>query len=239
MRRLAPILTSILIGALAVALGMGIYLHKANADRERLAQTAQDAERMAKEAQEQQATAIREANAKVEAASAEVAKAQTALRSLQEERDMIAVAKPLASPKPSLFRGWKEAVNLPLGASMKYPPTSQIETNDATALTLARATVESDVLPSLDASWFSLSPWSESAEREFASHFTTSTPISYLVNGRLLIGRMGLLEGSQQSIFVFKIRAGSATFLVWARDPDAISEHKTLLQALSTLDFES
>lgn len=239
MRRLAPILTSILIGALAVALGMGIYLKKANADRERLAQTAMDAERLVKEAQDQQAQAVLEANRKVEAASAEVAKAQLALKSLQEERDLMALATPLDPPRPSQIRGWKEAVNLPLGASMKYPPTAQIEMNDKTALTLSRVTLDGDLQPSEDARWFSLTPWTDADEQELVSHFTTSTPASYLINGHLLIGRSGVFDNSTGSVFVFKVRAGSMLFLIWARDLDMIGEHTTLLRALSTLDFKS
>lgn len=239
MRHLAPILTSILVGALAAALGMGVYLYKANTDRERLAQTVTDAERMTKEAQEQQERAVLEANKKVEAASAEIAKAQLALKSLQEERDLMATAEPLNPPKPTLLRGWKEAVNLPLGASLKYPPYSLIEMNDATALSIARIPLESDVQPSTDTSWLSLTHWSEKAEQELTSRFTTSTPVSYLVNGRLLIGRLGVLDNPSQTIFVFKVRAGANILLLWARDPDVVSGHKTLLQTLSTLDFKS
>jgi hypothetical protein len=236
MRRLSQILSLILIGALAVALGMGVYLHKANQDRERLAQAASDADRAAREAQDKQAQAIEEANKKLADANAEVAKAQQALQALKEEHDLLLTATSLPEPKTSLFKGWNEAVNLLLGASIKYPNTSAIETDDANSLTLSRAGNSS---PLTDTRWFSLTPWNERLEQELTSQLATSTPVSYLVHGRVLVGHVGAMSDTSAQTFILKVRAGEAQFLIWARDPDTLTDHRTLLQALSTLDFKS
>ena len=236
MRRLVPILSSILIGALAVALGMGIYLRKANVDRELLSKQTAEAQQMVKDAQRKQDQAIREANTKLADANAEVIKAQTALQTLQEEQKAMLAAVQLQEPRPALLRGWKEAVDLTLGVSLKYPQTSQVTTSDS-ALTISTTAFVSEPEPVQDHNWFSLTSWDDTKAQELTLNFSTSTPVSYAVRGHLITGNIGMINGTIPDIFVLKVRTGNAEYLIWARDPDKLPEHRTLLQLLSTLNF--
>jgi len=237
MRRLFPILSSILIGALAVALGMGIYLRKANVDRELLSKQTVEAQQMVKDAQQKQDQAIREANTKLADANAEVTKAQLALLTFQEEQKAMLSAIQLQEPKPSALRGWKEAVDLALGVSLKYPQTSEIENADGSSLTVSTVALTSNLVPVSDRRWLSLMPWNDTKAQELTLNFTTSTPVSYAVRGHLISGNLGAIDGAVPNIFVLKVRTGNAEYLIWARDPDKLPDHQTLLRTLSTFSF--
>jgi hypothetical protein len=237
MRRIVSLLTAILAGALAVGIGMGIYLSKANQDRERLAQIAKTAEQAVTTIQEKQNQAIAETNKILEGANTEIAKAQNALKALEAEQALMATATVISPPKPSQLRGWKEAINIALGVSLKYPSQGTVATIDQKTLTLERASTNAVQTALSDSRWFSLVPWDERLEQELLSTLVSSTKVSYFTNGKLFIGTAGSLNANPATIFVLKTRSGSTNFLIWARDPDALPEHKTLFQVLSTLDF--
>lgn len=232
MRRVTPILLAILAGALATGAGMAVYLHKANIDRERLALLAEQTQQTAKSTEEKTQQAILEANQKVNDANAEVAKAQEAVKKLQDERDRLAHATPLPPADPKLLKGWKDVVNPTLGVSCKTPSTATIDTNDGTALTLS----------SEGQRWLSVTPYDARLEQELLASAATTTPVSYLVNGRLCTGWRGTtLNDSAELVILHAEANGSSTHLLWARTPIVKKDKeqaKDILQAaLSSVIF--
>lgn len=237
MRRFTSVILSILLGALAVAIGMGIFLRKANDDRARLADVAAQAQQESQQAKETSQNAIKNANGKLEAANQEISKAQEALKAMQEERDLLMTAEPLVPSAPRAMRSWEQALDLQLGVSLKYPADSAIETNDHTALTLA--TAPSDRQAGDDGRWLSITPHETRLENELLNAFSTSTPVSYVVDGHLLIGRHGRLMGKAGETFVLRAQyGGQPTQLIWARDPSGREDNTTLLNVFSTLSFK-
>jgi len=228
MRRFFPLLTAILVGALATGIGMTIFLKKANSDRERLAGIAQQTQEESKIAQEKSQKIVEDANKKLEDANAEIAKAQQAVKDLQEERDLIARAAPLTAPNPKLTKGWKEIVDLPLGITFKAPPTSRVETNDAASFSLA---TESE-------KWFSVTPYDERLESELLAEIATSTRVTYVVDGHLVVGWQGKAENQFGSTYLLHVRKdGRNSHLIWARTPTGTSGPQTLTAALASISF--
>ncbi|MEK7115943.1 MAG: hypothetical protein AAB879_00950, partial [Patescibacteria group bacterium] len=138
MRKFSSVILSILLGAIAVGGGMFVFLKKANDDRARLAELVTHSRTDAAAADERSRHAVEEANQKVAAANAEIAKTQKVISALQEERDLMRTATPLV-PRAGAIRGWKQTINVPLGVSCKIPATSSIELNDTEALTISAA----------------------------------------------------------------------------------------------------
>jgi type II secretory pathway pseudopilin PulG len=121
MRRFTSVLISILLGALAVGVGMGYFLMKANNDRERLALIAQAAEQESQEAIQAREQAIKAANAKLDAANTEITKAQETIKAFNEERALIQSATVLRTPNAKEIKGWSEIVSLGQKATVNYP----------------------------------------------------------------------------------------------------------------------
>ena len=237
MRRFTSVILSILLGALAVAIGMGIFLRMANDDRARLADLAAKAQQESQQAKETSQNAINNANGKLEAANQEISKAQEALKALQVERDLLMTAEPLVPSAPRAMRSWEQALDLQLGVSLKFPAGSTIETNDHTALTLT--TASSDIQVGEDGRWLSITPHETRLENELFLAFSTSTPVSYVVDGHLLIGRHGRLMGKSGETFVLRAQyGGRPTQLIWARDPSGRADNTMLLNVFSTLSFK-
>ncbi len=241
MKRYTSIILSILLGAVAVGIGMGIFLKKANDDRTRLATVVDEAQKKSAEAIQSSQQAIQDANQKLASANDEVQKAQDTLRAVAEERELLGKAQALTPPPTRAIKGWKEAVDLPLGVSLKFPLTSDIENIDAQALTLA---FKSQALATTSSTpedrWFSLTPYDERLESELISTLATSTPSIYSVGGRLLIGSVGwTTDDAQHQIYVLHVQSlGQTTHLIWARTSSA-REQNDLLQTLATLTFQN
>lgn len=229
MRRSASILLAIFVGALATGLGGYFFLRQANADRVRLAELAQKTQQEAQAAQDESKKAVEEANKKMDDASAEVAKAQQAIKALQEERDLLARATPLALPDAKTLKGWKDVIDLPLGVSCKAPPFAIVETNDERSLTLAKDTGR----------WFSVTPYEERLENELLNSVVTSTSVSYVVDGHLFAGWIGHALDRKQDMYILRIRKdGQNTHLVWMRTPEGALGTQTLLTTLASLSFQ-
>ncbi len=234
MRRFSSVILSTFLGAIAVGGGMFIFLKKANDDRARLAELVTRSQSDAAAAQERSQHAIAEANQSVAAANAEIAKTQKVISALQEERDLLRKAT-LLVPRASAIRGWKQAINVPLGISCKLPPTSFIEQNDAEALIFSAT--QSSIAPSSDARWMSMTPFDEQRDEELRTHLTNTTTVSYLVNGHLLIGLRGSLPNSPNGLFVLRVRKdGRTSYLIWAKVPPGGTD-AIVLAALATLEF--
>ena len=240
MRRFTSVLLSIFLGALAVAIGMGFFLHKANADRAHLADIAVQAQGQAKEAQQIRDQAIHEANRKLDAANIEIKKAQDALSALKQERDLIAQATILTQPTPRELKSWKQSIDIPLGVSIKYPVGVEESANDKNNLVLSKISASSSTNSITDLRWISIQPYDESSEQTLLSTLSiagTSTPFSYLVNGHLLIGAQSVNPTTQQLMFVAHASLdGQKRHLLWAKMP--ATDQKNLLIAIRTLDFK-
>lgn len=237
MKRTLSILASILLGAVAVALGMGLYLKKANDDRERLATIARQAQDEVVRIKEEGRQAVDQANKKIAHADAEIAKAQTQLQKAEEERKLLANAEPLIAANPKTTKGWKDAINLPLGISLKYPAGTDIETNDAESLTLSLQN-PGPALNTSDTRWLSITPYDERLEQELTMRASSSTPVSYSVRGRLLMGFRGSMPGQVGTITVLRVRAGGeTTHLIWAKEPFTNPAKGSLRDIFSTIDF--
>lgn len=240
MKRFTSILMSIFLGALAVAIGMGIFLKKANDDRQRLADLAIKSQQQAKEAQQIREQAVQEANKKLDAANTEISKAEKLIATLREERALIATATILQKPSSREIRGWKETFNLSLGIGLKLPPGYEVQENDKAGLIVQGGWPQTSLPSQLaDTRWLSILPYDEQAEQELLKQLDTSssTSISYLIDGHVLIGKRATQATTGHTLFVAHVRSGDATsFLIWAREP-AHQNRSPLTTALSTLDF--
>lgn len=236
MQRVTSVLLSILLGAVAVGLGMGIYLHKANADRRRLEMLAIEAQDASRNALETSRQAILEANNKVKTANDEVAKAQAALRAIEEERQLMEKAAALAQPKAETLKGWIEIVSLPLEVSLRVPPKNVTEENSASALTVSTESKPQDTA-SADRRWLQVTPYDQRLESELVGAMASTTPVVFAVDGRLLQGSRGFTQTGET--FVLRVSSlGQVTHLVWARELGKTARDSHLLQALATLDFK-
>lgn len=231
MKRAYSVLLGILLGAIATGVGVGIFLKLANDDRTRLAAELDATVQGAKLSREENQRMVEEANRKLTQANTEVSKAQQLVVALQEERKQIAIATPLSAPTGRIVRDWKSAVDLDLGVSIKYPSDSAVERNAATELTLAK-TVGTE-----SARWFSLTPYDARLESEMLNAFTTSTPISYVIQGHLVTGRKGTILDQHGTVFVLQIHSnGTSTHLLWIKD--AVSPGAAM-NVLSSMTFAS
>lgn len=240
MKRALPVLLAVLLGAFAAALGMGVFLKLANDDRSRLADEIDLARGEATAALADKERIANEANKKVSAANDEVAKAQQVLRDIENERVLLADAKQLLKPPSRDTRSWTSAVSLPLGVILLLPPGTHVESNDMSALTSAlgaKATTSSRY-GYTDKRWLSLTPYNKALESELIGSLATSTPRSYLVDGRLLMGQVGTVNGSQERLSVFRIReTASSTHLLWIKDPGILGAGNGVERLLGTLEF--
>jgi hypothetical protein len=152
----------ILLGALAAGGGAAFFLYQANTDRLALITKAEESRLIADEATRSGRTVTDEANRKLDAASEEIAKAQTRIRALEDERVWFAKATTLTTSRTATT--WKEWISFTLGVTVKLPAyATSVEMNDT----------------SLNAGWLVIKPYTnENIPAETA----------YLVKGHLLIG---------------------------------------------------
>ncbi len=177
MQRIQTVLLSILLGAIAVGIGMGIFLKKANDDRARLEQAANQAAQQSKTAAEDRERTVNEANKRIEEANTQISQNQEQLKVLTAERDAIANAKILSSPLPKLIKGWKEQVILDQSMTIKLPTSELILESSTSSFSTGSATTTYHVhIHPIT------SPMDWSA--------TSSTPAVFVVDGHLLIGEM-------------------------------------------------
>ena len=236
MRRTASILVSILIGGLAAGLGTYVFLRKANLDRERLAAIAVQAQQEAVAAKASSQQTVAEANQKLNEANAEITKAQGVIQTLQDERALIAAATPLTTPAPKSVKGWVDAVDVDLGVSLKLPPSSVIDENSADALTASKDTSLSSLAQGKER-WLSITPYDVRLENELTSAFSSSTDISFLVDGHLLVGEFAASPDNTGDIYVFHVQnSGVRSHLIWIHRPASISD-QTFTNLLATLRF--
>ncbi|MBU2565999.1 hypothetical protein KKG46_00380 [Patescibacteria group bacterium] len=237
MKKIWSIFLSILLGAFVVGIGTGYFLYLANKDRQALAMQTELAKQEAQKAYELSQQAIQEANQKVTQASSEVTKAQNALKALEFERDLLNKAKPINKPNTQLTKNWPTVVSASLGISMQYPPLGEVIKNDEFILALIDSR-DSD--KNLDQSWFTYQPYSSNLEQNFKNRMSSSTPVSYFINGKLLAGEKGVLHGSNEDNMTYGTLLniysyGTTTHILWIQNPP---EQKKSWRSLPTISVE-
>jgi hypothetical protein len=239
MKRITSVLMAVLLGALATGIGMGIFLKLANDDRGRLATDVSNAKADADRAEREKQLIADDANLKVNEANAQISEAQRIIQGVQEERALMAKAKPLTKPAGRDVRGWQTVVSLSQGLSLSLPPKTEIETNDEVALTSVKVVPSTSTADLANSRWLSITPYDERLETELRGTLTTSTDVSYLVNGNLLIGRIGKQPETQQNVAILHVQeAASSTHLIWMKDPGTLGTGNGIERLLGTMEFK-
>lgn len=246
MKRAWSILLSVLLGAVVVGIGTGYFLHLANKDRQLLALEADQAKADAIRAQQEQQNAIEQANEKLKQASDEVNKAQGAIKALQLERTLLAQAKPLTPPNSRSIQDWPSAISTFQNISLRYPLGSTVKQDDEQILALTASSTSAAASQVTDGPWFRVTPFDQMAKNQLLARFTSSTHVTYFVNGHLLDGQEGdlLTDGStlSQAAVLDLYQDSTTSQLVWIQTPPNQHAGKksriaTLEDVLSTLEF--
>lgn len=239
MRRLAILLGSILLGATASAIGMGLFLSKANEDRQRLAVEIIEAQSKMRQAFESRDHAAQDAKQKLQEANAQIEEARLRVKALQDEHELFMNSRVLPFPSPRSLSGWKEALDLPLGVRVKYPPEMKIVTQDAEEFVLGKLFSSSDEgRGEGETPWFVLKPYHEQEEKVLLSQFVSSSTVNLVANQNVLSGIRGFSRDVSQEAFLLKVFFdGHPRFLLWVRDPRGRSDMGTVLAMLATLNI--
>jgi hypothetical protein len=145
-----------------------------------------------------------------------VAKAQNAIKSLEEERSLLTEANPISTPSRRTA-SWQTAVSIPFRLSFKIPSGNTVISNDDQALVVTKQNPIDDT----DMRWLSLTPYNPALEQELLASLATSTAVSYIVDGRLLTGYRGSLISREESILLLRIyRNGRVSNLLWAKNTE-------------------
>jgi hypothetical protein len=246
MKRAWSILLSVLLGALVVGIGTGYFLHLANKDRQSLALEAKEANDKTIQIQQDHQKAIQEANRKLEQANQEVNKAQDAIKALERERTLLPQAQPLIPLPAQSTQDWQLALSASLGIALRFPPGSAIKQDIENRLSVTASGTQAITSQATDGPWIDIMPFDKKSKDTLSARLTTSTPITYFVNGHLLDGLKGsLLDGANKSSDAAVLEVyqnGSTTHLIWIQTPPnqrPIRKAKpiTLQDVLATLDF--
>jgi len=217
----------ILLGAGASSLGIGYFLHAANADRGRLAEKIVETQSQLEQIQKEQADFHTEANKKLQDASQQVTQMQEALARYQKEQALMATATQLTKPDPWTLRTWQSTFSIPLGVSLRVPPG-----NIAVPMDQSLA-LENNGVP-----WLNLETYSTSGEDLYLTDLLSPETVTYLSNGRVLTGHRGKITSSHGTVYVMRVDLPNSSLLIWAKTGGNVTD-KLILQALATLDLRS
>ena len=236
MRGVSSVLLCILIGALAAGAGVYIFLYKANQDRAHLTVVAMQAQEQSQAAIAQSAQTIEEANSKLAAANAQMSQAQLAIKALQDERALILSATTLTPPNAKTLKTWKDALDISIGVSCKFPPSSHVDQSDETTLSLSKGAV-SNTSEGTSNRWLTIQPYNQATEAQLIASLATSEPVTFLVDGHLLVGVQGSTNYNIDNVFVLHAQSnGASTHLIWAKDA-VQNGTQPILSTLATLNF--
>lgn len=220
----------ILVGAVSACLGIGFFLYKANVDRAALVAESESVKKTADEALASAKRLAEEANTKLAQASKEIAAAEARATALEEEARLIAKAKILTLSAPA--KRWPEYLNLPLGIGVRLPTSAREYENSANAFLAGPKFTATSGGP-----WIEIRPHSSIREIEWNGRFKDSTPIVYLVNGRLLVGKKGVLADGTGTAYALRVQTNAtSTHLIWGRAGSSFTE-VNLQDALASLTF--
>jgi archaellum component FlaF (FlaF/FlaG flagellin family) len=239
MKKLWSVLLSILLGAFVVGIGTGYFLYLANKDRQALAQEANQAKLEAQQALSNSQAAIEEANLKLAKANEQVTNAQQALEALRTEQALLKSAEPLLKPPSKTLDGWSSAISTPFGISILYPPGSDVISDNEKIFAIANSTVSST-------SWIKIIPFSEVVHNGLSVNITSSTQISYFIDGKLVAGIVGTDKNSNTETALLKIyENGSSTQSIWLQNPPSYKlkpwlkdQNISYVEILKTLEFK-
>ena len=246
MKRAWSILLAVLLGAAVVGIGTGYFLHLANQDRQLLALEAENAKAAALRAQQEQQSAVEETNRKLQQASEEVTKAQSALKVMEWEKTLLPQAKPLVPPPSQTIQNWKLAISTSQGIALRFPPGSNVQQDDEKILSVVASGTVAVASQAIDGPWIMVEPYSQNEKSRLVSRLATSTPTTYFVNGRLLNGRKGALLNDEsvlsQAAVLEVYQNATTSHLIWIQTPPNQQPGRrthviTLEDVLSTLDF--
>jgi len=246
MKRAWSILLSVLLGALVVGIGTGYFLHLANKDRQLLALEAKEANDKALQIQQEHQKSIQEANLKLEQANEEVNKAQEALKALEQERALLPQAQPLMLLPAQSMQDWQLALSASLGIALRFPPGSAIQQDIENRLSVTASGTHAITSQATDGPWIDIMPFDKKSKDTLSARLTTSTPVTYFVNGHILHGTKGTLSDDakipSEAAVLEILQNGTTTHLVWIQTPpDQRTSRKakpfTLQDVLATLDF--
>lgn len=238
MKRITSVLIAVLLGACTTAVGVVPFLVLANQDRDQLSLELEQANERAERAETEKSRIAEEANVKVQEANREIQRAQVILESFEEDQRLMAEAKRLAKPPSHELYRWQPIVSLYQEVKLAIPPKSEIisDTKEALAIRTERA---SDATFVKDDRWLAITPYHANDEQELLGALTTSTEISYIVQGHLLTGKKGVLENGQQTIVLKTRYAATSTHLIWMKDPGTLGRKEGFERLLGTLEFNS
>ncbi len=238
MRRYTSVILSILIGALAAGISLGIFLKKSNDDRRRLEINALQAKQEFEQSQNDAQRSIDEANSKLTAASVEVSKAQELIKRMEDERKQLAASEILNEPSSSITKGWQEAVDPDLGISLRYPNSYNLDSNNGDTFILSIATANDDASdPSANRS-IAIYPYDQRLEAELLATLAASTTASYNLRSHLTTGVWGMAKSDpKNTLHIYTISfLGEKKYLVWMKE---IPKQKIpVLDILSTMKFK-
>jgi hypothetical protein len=212
MKKIWSVLLSILLGAIVVGIGTGYFLYLANKDRQILANEANIAKLEAQQTLQDSQRAIEEANSKLTQANQQVAEAEQALKALKNEQALLRQAKPLLKPSNKDLDGWLSAISTSQGISLLHPPGSNIKVNNDLEFSLIQ---ESKTSP-----WLKIIPYSKPQSDNFKLSISSSTNISYFIDGKVVAGIVGTESTSNLETALLEIYlGGTSTQILWIQNP--------------------
>lgn len=220
---------AVLLGAIATAIGMGTFLHLANRDRVRLSQEIQAAQETAMQALVEKERVAAEASDKIDQANAEILNAQRVLADLEKERKLLASAVRLDPPATRDIRGWKSAVAGSLEVSLFLPPGTDVAANGDALFSAVRSGRNEDP-------WLRLTPFDARVVAELDASLTDAGERSYLIDGRLVSGMVGMKDGVR--MWSFRVwHSASSTHAIAFTDPGTFGSGNGAERFLSTMRF--
>lgn len=221
----------ILLGAMAASLGTGFFLYQANVQRAALAAEADVAKKQAADLAAQSKTLADEANTKLGQASEEVKRAQDLVKQYDDERRMIERAQILIPSTKS--KTWKESLNIPLGITLRLPPTAKEQTNEGDFTSIPTQTGSfTDPEP-----WLRISPYSKDNEQMLLGSVSGTQEALFFSAGKLFAGVHGDIQSHPG--YVLRVQsAASSTQLIWMHTAPGIRD-ADLLDVIASLSFRS
>lgn len=232
MRRSFAVLIWILIGAIASGIGMSFALHRSNQDRMRLARTLEEVSTRVASFEKLD----REVNQDNRSLAEELGRTQSELDRLRSWQTQLKNAIPLIPPRPAQTKGWGEFASVPLGVSIRIPPSMQANTSDD-GVFLKTHTYQHGL--AIEEQWLGLSRYTREREQDIYAHgnIKDPSPVTYTLGNRLLTGTAGVISDANQKLYLLSIQENAtSTYLVWAKTVDGVSE-RTILDTLATLSF--
>ncbi len=220
---------AVLLGALATAIGMGTFLHLANADRVRLGKEIQASQEAAAQALAEKERVAAEASGKIDQANAEIINAQRVLADLEKERKLLATAVRLDAPATWEIRNWKPALASSLEVSLSLPPGTAVDSDRDALFSAVRTNRDEDP-------WLKITPYDARVVAELEASLADASERAYLVDGHLVSGAVGMKDGVR--IWSFRVwHSASSTHAIAFTDPGTFGSGNGAERFLSTMTF--